>query len=295
MKNGLTAASGLNNTKVYPKTTANTTRSFLVVNNVTTTIQCKACSVHIFVGTKVEDNHGWNNKPASLFVTQDETALSLGTQCDLQLTQGTGTVCQVSCQSCSADLGWKFIHSPVATQTGKIGLMLPDIVSKSIQTGTTLNLLAPQDALDTMALAFMNKHGILGFSGAWNINGQMLARAWGFASETQRMERETKLRIASVSKSLTAVAILQLVEKEQLNVDSKVFQDILFQSNKYKDVKLLDPRARDITVRHLLHHLGGGWSNTSNDPMVNPIVWSTLMLESTLYLTTHNSTIDFFF
>lgn len=77
-------------------------------------------------------------------------------------------------------------------------------------------------------------------------------------------------RIASVSKLVTAVAIMKLVEKKVISLDSKVFgprailKDSLFN-------KVVDKRLYDVTVRHLLAH-AGGWSLTYGDPAFNSLV-----------------------
>ncbi len=77
-------------------------------------------------------------------------------------------------------------------------------------------------------------------------------------------------RIASVSKLITAVAIMKLVEKKVISLDSKVFgpkailKDSIFN-------KVVDKRLYNITVRHLLAH-AGGWTLTYGDPAFNSLV-----------------------
>lgn len=77
-------------------------------------------------------------------------------------------------------------------------------------------------------------------------------------------------RIASVSKLITAVAIMKLVEKRIVSLDSKVFgpnailKDSIFN-------KVVDKRLYKITIRHLLAH-AGGWSLTYGDPAFNSLV-----------------------
>ena len=77
-------------------------------------------------------------------------------------------------------------------------------------------------------------------------------------------------RIASVSKLITAVAIMKLVEKRIISLDSKVFgpnailKDSIFN-------KVVDKRLYKITIRHLLAH-AGGWSLTYGDPAFNSLV-----------------------
>src|SRR5258708_33665850 len=75
------------------------------------------------------------------------------------------------------------------------------------------------------------------------------ARGFGLADrEHEQAVQPTDLfRIASVSKAITAVAILQLVERDKLNLNAKVW-DLLTLSQPS------DPRWMHITVLHLLRH-----------------------------------------
>ncbi len=77
-----------------------------------------------------------------------------------------------------------------------------------------------------------------------------------------------RLRIASVSKPITSVAILRLMEQGKLSLDDKVFGEgallgTTFGTQPYSD------RLKAVTVRHLLQHTAGGeaWTNNGNDPM----------------------------
>ena len=76
------------------------------------------------------------------------------------------------------------------------------------------------------------------------------------------VELDSQFRIASVSKPLTATAILKLVEQGKVSLDNRVF-DILPPT-----VPVTDPRIFEITVRQLLEHKGG-WDRdgTGYDPM----------------------------
>jgi CubicO group peptidase (beta-lactamase class C family) len=98
------------------------------------------------------------------------------------------------------------------------------------------------------------------------------AHGFGFA------DIETKLpvspghlfRVASVSKLITAVAIMKLVEKRALALDSRVFgPKAILKDPTFNTVK--DKRLYNITVRHLLAH-SGGWSLHYGDPAFNSLV-----------------------
>lgn len=79
-------------------------------------------------------------------------------------------------------------------------------------------------------------------------------RGFGFANvESQEPATpDTCYRIASISKTFTAVAILQLVEQGKLNLDDKVHTHLPWFDAK---TKLTD--SRSITIRHLLSHTAG--------------------------------------
>ncbi|KAK5981421.1 hypothetical protein GCK32_020710, partial [Trichostrongylus colubriformis] len=66
-------------------------------------------------------------------------------------------------------------------------------------------------------------------------------------------------RIASISKTITAMGIAELINRRHINMDSKVFGmgGIL----SWLDVTRAHPWLRILTVRHLLEHTSGGWSN----------------------------------
>ncbi len=77
-------------------------------------------------------------------------------------------------------------------------------------------------------------------------------------------------RIASVSKLITAVAIMKLVEKKAISLDSKVFGSNAILKDPVFN-KVADKRIYNITVRHLLAH-AGGWSLSYGDPAFNSLV-----------------------
>ena len=83
-------------------------------------------------------------------------------------------------------------------------------------------------------------------------------------TSSRRVYPENKFRIASISKSITAVAIMQLMENNQISLYDKIFgaDGIL---DEYSPTS--DSRINDISVYHLLHHLGG-WGEA---PMFNSL------------------------
>lgn len=84
----------------------------------------------------------------------------------------------------------------------------------------------------------------------------VLARGYGYAdvATRERVTPASRFRIASVSKPITAVATMKLVEEGRLSLDDRAAELLGFTP---PEGTLIDPRIRDITVRHLLYHAGG--------------------------------------
>jgi CubicO group peptidase (beta-lactamase class C family) len=120
---------------------------------------------------------------------------------------------------------------------------------------------------------FMKTWGIKGASVAVAREGKLLyARGFGYASinDSIPVEPYHRFRVASVSKLVTAVAVMKLVENGRLSLNDKVFGP----GNILDDTLFLHPKDRrvfDITVAHLLSH-EGGWSQRYGDQMFMPDV-----------------------
>lgn len=95
------------------------------------------------------------------------------------------------------------------------------------------------------------------------------ARGYGWADKErqQRVEATSLYRIASISKPITAVAVLRLVEQGKLKLDDRAFDLITLKP--LPDAKP-DPRLRTITIRQCLQHTGGWDRDKSYDPMFRP-------------------------
>jgi CubicO group peptidase (beta-lactamase class C family) len=124
------------------------------------------------------------------------------------------------------------------------------------------------EALDTAILDVMDRQGIPGAAFAFAWQGKLLfAKGYGWANVTtgEAVTPKTSFGLASLSKTLTAVAALKLVEQGKLSLDDKVF-DIL------KDIQpplgaRVDPRLKDITVLQCLNHSGGWDRGIKGDPI----------------------------
>lgn len=124
-------------------------------------------------------------------------------------------------------------------------------------------------ALDKWTLDFMKKHSVPGGSMAVMKEGRLVyARGFGLADRDAKtpVEPDALFRIASVSKPITAVAILQLVERGKLKLEDKIV-DILKMEPHLEEGGKLDPRWNDVTVKHCLLHTGGWNRDKSYDAM----------------------------
>lgn len=103
--------------------------------------------------------------------------------------------------------------------------------------------------------------------------GRMVyARGLGYADKEQGavMEPTYTMRVASVSKLITAVATMHLVEEGRLSLDQKVFgPDGVLGTDVFNTGR--DLRHRNITVRNLLDHSGGWVPIPRADPMFSPV------------------------
>jgi len=84
----------------------------------------------------------------------------------------------------------------------------------------------------------------------------------------QPVQPDALFRIASVSKPITAAAVLVLVEQGRLDLDAAALD--LVGSIEPPEGRIIDPRLRKITVRQLLHHTAGFDRGKSFDPMLRP-------------------------
>lgn len=94
------------------------------------------------------------------------------------------------------------------------------------------------------------------------------AKGYGWADRERKIPATpaSLFRIASISKPITAVGVLKLVEEGRLSLDAKAF-DIVRAEPLLKDGQQMDPRLVRITVRQLLQHTGGWDRDKSFDPM----------------------------
>lgn len=127
------------------------------------------------------------------------------------------------------------------------------------------------------------------FISTWNINGGSVAiskdgkliynKAFGFSDmKNSNIATPYNLyRIASVSKPITAIAIMKLVDEGKLSLTDTVFGKGRILNQSYYNTVITDKRVYGITVQHLLEH-SAGWDRnvpvdgfSHNDPAFFPL------------------------
>ncbi len=125
------------------------------------------------------------------------------------------------------------------------------------------------EAFDEVMLATLAKNDYPGGTLAVSYQGRMvLSKAYGFAKKgltgSTPMAVDQRMRIASMSKWITGIAVLKAAELGKLNLDQSV-AELLAWSQKPADYA--DPRVLKITVRHLVQNHAGWTVDRANDPM----------------------------
>jgi N-acyl-D-amino-acid deacylase len=124
-------------------------------------------------------------------------------------------------------------------------------------------------AFDNLMIGFLKQHKVPGAALAVTKDSRLVyARGFGLADVEGKhpVQPNSLMRIASVSKPITALAILLLIEQGKLKLDDHVFEILKIKPFLPLGAKV-DPRLKTITVRHLLQHTGGFDRDKSGDPM----------------------------
>ena len=94
------------------------------------------------------------------------------------------------------------------------------------------------------------------------------AKGFGYADKENKVAVEpySLFRIGIISKLVTAIAILKMVDDGKIGLDDYVFGDNgILKGAKYKDIS--NRNVYKIKVKHLLNHTGGWSLITYGDPM----------------------------
>ncbi|HVW00341.1 MAG TPA: serine hydrolase, partial [Planctomycetaceae bacterium] len=120
---------------------------------------------------------------------------------------------------------------------------------------------------DDLMTKFVRDNKVAGASLAIARDGKLVyARGFGWSDREahEPVQPGSLFRIASLSKPITGVAVLQLVEQGRLKLSDRVHELLGLPDP-------TDPRLREITVEQLLHHTAGWDSQKSIEPMFLPL------------------------
>src|SRR5262245_51754952 len=130
------------------------------------------------------------------------------------------------------------------------------------------------ESLDSAVVTMMANHGIPGGALAVAKDGKLVfARGYGWANlaTEELVQPDTLFGVASLSKTITAVAVLKLVEQGKLSLEGRPFE--ILRHIQPPPKARVDPRLYRITVRQLLNH-SGGWDHQKSG---DPVNWTTQM------------------
>ncbi|MHA7130510.1 serine hydrolase domain-containing protein [Algoriphagus namhaensis] len=120
--------------------------------------------------------------------------------------------------------------------------------------------------IDSQIEDFLSRYDIPGASLAISKNGKLVyQKAYGLADQAQgkEMELRSQMRVASVSKTFTGVAIMLLVQDGLISLDDQVFGDGAILGKTY-GTKAYSNRVKQVTVKNLLQMTTGGWVVNGN-------------------------------
>ena len=121
---------------------------------------------------------------------------------------------------------------------------------------------------DNLVINFMTTYAIPGATFAMSKNGKIVyMRSFGFSDKAKTIPTQPNnlFRIASVSKPITSIAIMKMMQDGLLTMSSKVFGpgSLLQNHPVLSTATITDNRIYDITVQQLLEH-SAGWNSAIN-------------------------------
>ncbi|MGN7400673.1 serine hydrolase domain-containing protein [Cytobacillus praedii] len=118
--------------------------------------------------------------------------------------------------------------------------------------------------IDQFIQSKMEKNNIPGASVAITHKDKVIfSKGYGQTADKIPVTSDTPFPIASLSKSFTALAVMQLVEDGRVNLDKPVV-------NYISSLNLHDKKGSKITVRHLLNQTSGLTDRVNPDMTLNP-------------------------
>jgi len=126
--------------------------------------------------------------------------------------------------------------------------------------------------VDSLVVNFMENYHIPGLSLAVSKDGRLIyLKQYGYAdfSSKEEVTKNSLFRIGQISQTITAIAIMKLIQEGKLSLESRVFGDSGILGTKY-GMHPYTANISNITVNELLHHTCGGWSGGLDDRVDDP-------------------------
>lgn len=127
-------------------------------------------------------------------------------------------------------------------------------------------------SFDDLMTSFLKERKIPGAALAVTRHGKLVyARGFGYADveKKETVAPAAFFRIASVSKPITAAAVLHLAEKGKVGLDDKILDHLKYKPHLAPSDEV-DPRWKQVTILQLLRHTGGWDRDKSFDPIGIP-------------------------
>lgn len=140
-------------------------------------------------------------------------------------------------------------------------------------------------SVDNVIANFMGAYSIPALSLAITQDERLVyAKSYGKADveAVQPATNNNLYRIASLSKQVTSIAIMRLMDQGRIRMSDTVFGSGAILGTDYGTAPY-GPNITSITVGQLLKHVEGGWANDANDPMfTNPSLTAGQLISWTL-------------
>jgi D-alanyl-D-alanine carboxypeptidase len=154
-----------------------------------------------------------------------------------------------------------------------------------LKTNYVVSLTTDMSLIDTAVSKYMAKYKVPALSIAITKDEKLVyAKSYGQADKATGAPaaNNSLYRIASLSKQITSVTIMKLLDQGKIHMEDKVFGPGAILGNDF-GTKPYGPHITDITVDELLHHTAGGWPNDGTDPMfTNPTLTAQQLITWTL-------------
>ncbi|HVM87372.1 MAG TPA: serine hydrolase domain-containing protein [Puia sp.] len=149
----------------------------------------------------------------------------------------------------------------------------------------SVTLITDIASIDNTVNTFMNNYNLPGLSLAISKDENLVyVKGYGEAisQSNQAVTTQSLFRIASLSKQITSIAIMKLLDQGKIKMTDKVFGSGSILGTDF-GTQPYGTGISDITVDELLHHTAGGWPNDGTDPMFsNPAMTASQLITWTL-------------